>query len=168
MGELVYSYKKVARHSPACALRADANIRVGIGWRPALCIGLTVDHLQVASALSVTIPLGCYWAHVACANEKRLTRSVFGPRRALSLLGHGYEVKCSVETAVECGKVHVESEFIPNEFEHLIVVRVFHQVRTRADVGAVATLGKVFKGERIAAGCDAVGTGVIGALYSAV
>lgn len=86
----------------------------------------------------------------------------------MSLLGHGYEVKCSVETAVECGKVHVESEFIPNEFEHLIVVRVFHQVRARADIGAVATLGKVFECERVAAGRDAVGAGIIGALYSAV
>lgn len=96
------------------------------------------------------------------------TASVFGTWSTLSLLWHGHEVKCAVQTAVQRREIHVKGELVADKLKHLIVVRVLHQVHARADVRRVLALGNVLERHGVAAGGHSVSLRVVGALESAV
>jgi len=46
----------------------------------------------------------------------------------MALLGHGNEVQCSIETTRKLRQIDIESKLVSNELEHLVVIRILHEV----------------------------------------
>ena len=72
--------------------------------------------------------------------------------------GHLGEVESTIQTAGQVGHVDIESEFLADEIEHLVLGVGLHEVGTGADVGGERALGDKLQVQRIAAGRDTVGT----------
>lgn len=82
-----------------------------------------VDELDVMGTLRVAIA-----SAVGCTSR-------VGRILCLStILGHLHEVKSAVETARKVGDIDVECELLVLQVEHLVVVRVLHEVDTGSDV----------------------------------
>ena len=71
--------------------------------------------------------------------------------------GHLDEVESTVQTAGQVGHVDIESEFLADEIEHLVLGVGLHEVGTGSDIRS-GTLGNELKGQGIVGCRDTVGT----------
>lgn len=135
-----------------------AGTRIGIvgGGLPPFNVGLTVDELEVARALRVTV-----------------SSTVLGTGLVGWVLGHatvgvhGDKVQSTVETAGEVGDIDIEGELLVQQLKHLVGRVVLHHVQTRANVLLLAG-GDEVEAEGIAAGGHTIGGFVVGTLKGAV
>jgi hypothetical protein len=114
---------------------------------------LSVDELQVTRALRITV-----------------AGSVLGTSLVAIVLGeatvgvHGNEVQSSVESTRKTGGVHIESELLVKELEHLVGVVILHEEHARTDIGT----GYEAQGQRVATGSGAIGAFIVGTIDSTV
>ena len=135
-----------------------ASTRIGIigGGLPSINVGLTVDELEVARALRVTVP-----------------STVLGTGLVGWVLGHatvgvhGDKVQSAVETAGEVGDVDIKGELLVQQLKHLVGGVVLHHVQTRANVLLLAG-GDEVEAEGVAAGSHTISGLVAGTLEGAV
>lgn len=102
------------------------------------------------------------------------TSSVFGTGLVARVLGHATillhldEVQGAVETARKLGDIDIESEFLSDDVEHLVLGVGSHEVGTATNVGRVRSLGDELEGQGITAGGDSVSARVVSTLDHAV
>lgn len=103
-----------------------------------------------------------------------ISSSVLGTSLVVGVLGlttvgvHLHKVHGTVKTARQLGNVNVEGELLVLGLEHLVAgVGSIHQVDSGADVLASA-LSDELVSERISAGSDTIGSGVVGTIDGAV
>lgn len=163
------------------------NTSIGIvgRWRPVFNVGLgrvyqrtcsdivgcdilahlSIDKLQVTRALAVAV--------ASSVGSTSLVSRVLGQ----TTVGvHRDEVQSSVQTTLsyvslstcrhwktgfatyrKVGDIHVKSELLAQQLEHLVLSGRCHEVGTRANVGAAAVLGNKVQGEGVAARRNTVG-----------
>lgn len=135
---------------------AETSVGVDGGCSPSFSVTRTSDELHVVWALSIAV-----------------TGTVLGTSLVGWVLGHTTvlvhldKVQGSVDTARGVGDIDIKGELLTDGVEHVVVGVVLQQVDTRTNVGSRRS-GHELQGDSIAAGGDTVGTGVIGALKSAV
>lgn len=114
---------------------------------------LAVDELQVPRALRITV-----------------ASSVLGTSLVAIVLGHttigihGNEVQSSVESTGKTRGVHIESELLVEQLEHLVRAVILHQEHARTDVGT----SDEFQGQGVTIGSRAVSAFVVGAIDGTV
>jgi len=140
----------------AAAIAAETGVGI-IGRRgPVLNVGLAVDELKVARALSIAVAGTVLGASLVARVLAHTTISV-----------HGDEVEGTVETAAQVRDIDIEGELVAEELEHLVLGVVLHQVDTRADIGAVLVLGDELEVQGVTAGGDTIGRRVVSAVDAA-
>ena len=75
--------------------------------------------------------------------------------------GHLNEVQSTIETAHKLRNIDVESEFLVEQIEHLILRIILHEIDTRPDVLSEFVLGDKLEGQFAARGLNTVGSAVI-------
>jgi len=117
---------------------------------PILDIGLAVDELDVARALSIAV-----------SSTVLGTGLVVGETGLATILVHGHEVESAIETARKLRHVNIKGELLVLELEHLVVVVVLHEVDTGADIGRVRSVSNEFEREGASRGCDTICTSIV-------
>jgi hypothetical protein len=95
-----------------------------------------------------------------------LTSSVFGTSGVVALVqatvgGHLDKVQSTVQTARKLGDIHIESELLSDDVEHLVLAVGLHKICTGSDVGGVRALGDERELESIGGGANTVGARVV-------
>jgi hypothetical protein len=134
--------------SAASSILASSCVGVSLGWFPILHIGLAIDEFQIMWALSITVS-----GSILSTGSIELTLT--------SIFLHLNEVQSTIQTTSKLRIVDSEGELLVLEFQHLVVVIIFHQVCTRSNISAVGTLRHESKFETRATSLNAIGVGVL-------
>jgi len=138
----------------ACSMLSIATV-LG-GSFPSLGVSLSIDELDISGALRVTITSSIFGTSLVGGELARTSISI-----------HGHKVESTVHTTGKLGDIHIKCELLTEQFEHLVVGLVGHQVETGADV-LLLTLGDKAEMKRVATGGDAIGRLVLGTIEGTV
>lgn len=99
---------------------------------------------------------------------RKLTSSILGTRSTLTLLRHGDKVQCSIQPTRQLTEINIERELIPDQVEHLIVVRVLHEIRARPNIRRVLALRDKLERKGVARSRNTISAAVVRAFDGAV
>lgn len=88
-------------------------------------ICLTIDELQVARALCITVAGAVFGASL-----------VGRVLRLATIFIHGDEVQGTIQATAELGQVNIKGELVAQKLERLVLIDAIHQVKTGANVGS--------------------------------